>query len=85
MGDAAFLKLGNDSERGGFIVVYQIDTFMRRNLNDFIQKHMVEDTVAGELQNGGVDGKRKGFQCTGAWKKDALVSPEERGVCGLFP
>ncbi len=25
-----------------FIIVYQIDTFVRRNLNDFIQEHMVE-------------------------------------------
>ena len=58
MCDAAFLKLGNDSERGIFIIVYQIDTFVRRNLNDFIQEHMVENAVAGELQNGGVKGKR---------------------------
>ena len=84
MGDAAFLKLGNDSERGIFIIVYQIDTFVRRNLNDFIQEHVVENAVAGELQNGGVKGKRKGFHGADAWKKDALVSPEERGVCGLL-
>ena len=84
LGDAAFLKLGNDSERGIFIIVYQIDTFVRRNLNDFIQEHMVENTVAGELQNGGAKGKRKGFHGADGWKKDALVSPEERGVCGLL-
>lgn len=84
LGDAAFLKLGNDSERGIFIIVYQIDTFVRRNLNDFIQEHVVENAVAGELQNGGVKGKRKGFHGADAWKKDALVSPEERRVCGLL-
>ena len=84
MCDAAFLKLGNDSERRIFIIVYQIDTFVRRNLNDFIQEHMVENAVAGELQNGGVKGKRKGFHGACGWEKDALVSQEERGVCGLF-
>ena len=84
MCDAAFLKLGNDSERGISIIVYQIDTLVRRNLNDFIQEHMVENAVAGELQNGRVDGKRKVFHGAGGWKKDALVSPEEGWVCGLF-
>ena len=82
--DAAFLKLGNDSERGIFIIVYQIDTFVRRNLNDFIQEHMVENAVAGELQMEESRVSGKGFHGADAWKKDALVSPEERGVCGLL-
>ena len=62
--DAAFLKLGNDSERRIFIIVYQIDTFVRRNLNDFIQEHMVENCkmeesrVSGKVSMARAVGKR---------------------------
>ena len=84
LGDAAFLKLGNDSERGIFIIVYQIDTFVRRNLNDFIQEHVVENAVAGELQNGG--GRRSGSD--GILKKIILMEErmsEKKNMTGKEP
>ena len=86
MCDAAFLKLGNDSERGIFIIVYQIDTFVRTESECILSRNIwLENAVArgaDKMEESRVSGKVS--MARAVRKKDALVSPEERGVCGLL-